>query len=265
MQAHYNNRLASPKTVWPVWPGSDSSRKVPKRRCLCELLRSLESPEARNEWGNLWKRSFATARPCRSSRSRYLAATILAGSSWSCHWVQFITSDKLTVRRQLLCTNIQLFVHRHWRPKGLIIQQTQAEEEKKFQAQGGYHCLLRRLVLITFLYLSLTSFIKPSHKSCKVRLFSGYLHSSQMIDQGGLQYKPTWVMAFLLFSLHSLLSFYAVIVFSQNHNQAGCRSQVPDLFTNTPDQPPPPSPVICFMLLWILPPGVWGGLAQDRN
>lgn len=136
---------------------------------------------------------------------------------------------------------------------------------KKFQAQGGYHCLLRRLVLITFLYLSLTSFIKPSHKSCKVRLFSGYLHSSQMIDQGGLQYKPTWVMAFLLFSLHSLLSFYAVIVFSQNHNQAGCRSQVPDLFTNTPDQPPPPSPVICFMLLWILPPGVWGGLAQDRN
>lgn len=107
--------------------------------------------------------------------------------------------------------------------------------KKKFQAQGGYHCLLRRLVLITFLYLSLTSFIKPSHKSCKVRLFSGYLHSSRMIDQGGLQYKPTWVMAFLLFSLHRLLSFYAVIVFSQNHNQAGCRSQVPDLFTNTPD------------------------------
>lgn len=136
---------------------------------------------------------------------------------------------------------------------------------KKFQAQGGYHCLLHRLVLITFLYLSLTSFIKPSHKSCKVRLFSGYLHSSQMIDQGGLQYKPTWVMAFLLFSLHSLLSFSAVIVFSQNHNQAGCRSHIPDLFTNTPDQPPLPSPVICFMLLWILPPGVWGGLAQDRN
>lgn len=176
-----------------------------------------------------------------------------------------MTSDKLLVRRQLLWTNIQMFVYRDQRMKGLIIQQTQAEGEKKFQAQGGYHCLLRRLVLITFLYLSLTSFIKPSHKSCKVRLFSGYLHSSRMIDQGGLQYKPTWVMAFLLFSLHSLLSFYAVIVFSQNHNQAGCRSQVPDLFTNTSDQPPLPSSVICFMLLWILPPGVWGGLAQDRN
>lgn len=116
-----------------------------------------------------------------------------------------------------------------------------------------------------FFSFSPASFIKPSHKSCKVRLFSGYIHSSQMIDQRGLQYKPTWVMAFLLFSLHSLLSFYAVILFSQNHNQAGCRSQVPDLFTNTPDQPPLPSPVICFMLLWILPPGVWGGLAQDRN
>jgi len=58
-----------------------------------------------------------------------------------------------------------------------------------------------------------------------------------MIDQGGLQYKLTWLMAFLLFSLHSLLSFYAVIVFSQNHNQAGCRSQVPDLFTNTLTSP----------------------------
>lgn len=91
-----------------------------------------------------------------------------------------------------------------------------------------------RLVLITFLYLSLTSFIKPSHKSCKVRLFSGYLHSSQIIDQGGLQYKPTWVMAFFLFSLCSLLSFYAVIVFAQNHNHTESRSQIPELFTNTP-------------------------------
>lgn len=171
-----------------------------------------------------------------SSRSQWPAVSTPVGSGVPCHWVRFMTSDKLSVRRQLLCIDIQMFVYRDRRMKGLIIQQTQAEGgKKKFQAQGGYHCLLRRLVLITFLYLSLTSFIKPSHKSCKLRLFSGYLHSSRMIDQGGLQYKPTWVMAFLLFSLHSLLSFYAVIVFSQNHNQAGCRSQVPDLFTNTPD------------------------------
>lgn len=102
---------------------------------------------------------------------------------------------------------------------------------------------LHRLVLITFLYLSLTSFIKPSHKSCKVRLFSGYLHSSRVIDQRGLQHRPTWMMAFLLFSLHSLLSFYAVIPFSQNHNQAGCRSQI---YLQTPplNQPPLPSPLI---------------------
>lgn len=164
-------------------------------------------------------------RPVGNFRSWYLAVLIPVESGLPWCWVQFITNDKLPVRTQLLHRNMQLFVYRDRRKKGLITQQTQAEGEKKFKAQGGYHCLLHRLVLITFLYLSLTSFIKPSHKSCKVRLFSGYLHSSRMIDQRGLQHKPTWMMAFLLFSLHSLLSFYAVIPFSQNHNRAGC--QVP--------------------------------------
>lgn len=191
---------------------------------------------------NFGKSLLLEVRPVGNSRSWYLAVPIPMESGLPWCWVQFITNDKLPVKRQLLCRNIQPFVYRDWRMKGLIIQQIQAEGEKSLKPREVIIAFLHRLVLITFLYLSLTSFIKPSHKSCKVRLFSGYLHSSRVIDQRGLQHKPTWMMAFLLFSLHSLLSFYAVIPFPQNHNRVGCRSQI---YLQTPPdpQPPPPSPV----------------------
>lgn len=91
--------------------------------------------------------------------------------------------------------------------KGLKIQPTQAQGGKMFKAWGGYDFLFCRLVLITFLYLSLPSFINPSHKSCKVRLFSGYLHSSLPIDRGGFQCKPTCGMGFFACLLYSLLLF----------------------------------------------------------
>lgn len=51
--------------------------------------------------------------------------------------------------------------------------------------QGQLSLPLQGLVLITFLYLSLVSFVKPSHKSCKVGLFSGYHHPSPIIDRSG--------------------------------------------------------------------------------
>lgn len=54
-----------------------------------------------------------------------------------------------------------------------------------FEPQDISSCFSQGLVLITPLYLSLVSFVKPSHKGCKVRLFSGYHHPSPIIDWGG--------------------------------------------------------------------------------
>lgn len=84
----------------------------------------------------LWKRSSAPARPLQNSRSQWPAVSIPIGSGAPCHWVRFITSDKLSVRRQLLCTDTQMFVYKDRRTKGLIIQQTQAEGEKKVSSSG---------------------------------------------------------------------------------------------------------------------------------
>lgn len=56
---------------------------------------------------------------------------------------------------------------------------------RRLEPQDSYLCLSQGLVLITPLYLSLVSFVKPSHKSCKVRLFSGYHHPSPIIDRRG--------------------------------------------------------------------------------
>lgn len=55
----------------------------------------------------------------------------------------------------------------------------------RLEPWDSYLCLSQGLVLITPLYLSLVSFVKPSHKSCKVRLFSGYHHPSPIIDRRG--------------------------------------------------------------------------------
>lgn len=56
---------------------------------------------------------------------------------------------------------------------------------KETQAPGQLSLCLQGLVLIILLYLSLASFVKRSHKSCKVRLFSGYHHPSLIIDRSG--------------------------------------------------------------------------------
>lgn len=58
-------------------------------------------------------------------------------------------------------------------------------DRKESQAPGQFTLPSLGLVLITLLYLSLVSFVKPSHKSCKVRLSSGYHHPSPLIDPSG--------------------------------------------------------------------------------
>lgn len=128
-----DNRLRSPETLWPAWPEACSFEKVPKRSCLSKLLGISVNPETKNEGAKLWKKFSATVRPVGNSTSWYLAVHIPveSGLPWCC--VQFITNDKLPVKTQLHCRNIQLFVYRDQRMKGLIIQQTQARRRKSLK------------------------------------------------------------------------------------------------------------------------------------
>lgn len=56
------------------------------------------------------------------------------------------------------------------------------------------------------MYLSLASFVKRLHKSCKVRLFSGYHHPSRIIDRSGRWFSisPSPASRLLLFYLRLL-------------------------------------------------------------
>lgn len=128
-----DNRLRSPETVWPAWPEACSFVKVPKRSCLSKLLGISVNPETKNEGAKLWKKFSATVRPVGNSTSWYLAVHIPVESGLPWCWVQFITNDKLPVKMQLRCRNIQLFVYRDQRMKGLIIQQTQARRRKSLK------------------------------------------------------------------------------------------------------------------------------------
>lgn len=117
--------------ITTAWHRACSPRRVSKSRCLSEPLGSFESPGTRNNGAKLWKRSSATSRSLRISSSWYLDGSIPVGSGWPCQRVWFITSDKLSVRRQLFQTDIQMFVYWDCKTKGLIIQEIQAEGEKK--------------------------------------------------------------------------------------------------------------------------------------
>lgn len=128
-----DNRLRSPETLWPAWPEACSFEKVPKRSCLSKLLGISVNPETKNEGAKLWKKFSATVRPVGNSTSWYLAVHIPVESGLPWCWVQFITNDKLPVKTQLHCRNIQLFVYRDQRMKGLIIQQTQARRRKSLK------------------------------------------------------------------------------------------------------------------------------------
>lgn len=123
-------------TEWHHYDVTHSLRRVSKSRCLSEPLSSSESPGTRNKGAKLWKRSSATSRPLWISSSWYSDGSIPVGNGWPCQWVQFITSDKCSVRRQLFWTAIWMFVYWDWRTKGLIIQETQAEGGKKVPSSG---------------------------------------------------------------------------------------------------------------------------------
>lgn len=106
---------------------------------------------------------------------------------------------------------------------------------------------LQGLVLITFLYLLLVSFVKPLNKSCKARLFSGYFHPSPIIDQSRGCFAIPWV---------SSLSPAFVLSCKAQH-QAGVECGAHPLPCSQPPRPfkqSPLQPVACT--LWVCAPGV---------
>lgn len=91
---------------------------------------------------------------------------------------------------------------------------------RRLEPQDSYLCLSQGLVLITPLYLSLVSFVKPSHKSCKVRLFSGYHHPSPIIDRRGrwgtIPPYPACLLLFYPVTLPALEQITTSIPFQQS-------------------------------------------------